>query len=109
MINEKKLINYIKGQINPFGNPTKKSAYEFGLQIMEYIMETAEEGCWIPCGEKLPPNYQRVLTCDEKGNEHIMFHHKDFKYPFGVSPEHTTKYTPVAWMPLPEPYGGSND
>ena len=31
MIDEKKLINYINAEINPYGKPFNGTAYEFGL------------------------------------------------------------------------------
>lgn len=32
-----KIKRYIQERINPYGKPTIKNAYEFGLEIMEYV------------------------------------------------------------------------
>ena len=37
MIDEKKLINYINTEINPYGKPFNGTAYEFGLKLIDYI------------------------------------------------------------------------
>ena len=37
MIDEKKLINYINAEINPYGKPFNGTAYEFGLKLIDYI------------------------------------------------------------------------
>ena len=37
IIDSEKVKKYIKCQINPYGKPTTKTAYEFGLEIMDYI------------------------------------------------------------------------
>ena len=36
-INCVSLINWIKTQINPYGKPTKKDVYGFGLDVIQYI------------------------------------------------------------------------
>lgn len=56
---------------------------------------------WIPVTERLPEDYEKVLTCDHKGNIHVMGHHHDFIAPFGIT-SHDPRYFPVThWMPLP--------
>lgn len=32
-----KISNYIKSEINPYGNPFEGNAYEFGLKLMKYL------------------------------------------------------------------------
>lgn len=63
-------------------------------------------GEWIPCSERLPKNLEKALTCDEEKSIHIMVHHESFEYPFGIHPDNPQYSTPVAWMPLPDPYKG---
>lgn len=58
---------------------------------------------WIPVTERLPEDYEPVLTCDDHENIHIMTHTKIYKYPFGISPMHPRYFMPKWWMPLPEP------
>ncbi len=36
-INCASLINWIKTQVNPYGKPTQKDAYGFGLDVIQYI------------------------------------------------------------------------
>ena len=58
---------------------------------------------WIPVEERLPEDYERVLTCDGKGNIHIFAHLRHFEYPFGIRPNDPRYYMVKWWMPLPEP------
>lgn len=37
-----KLYSYIKREINPYGNPTNETAYEFGNRILDYINDLLE-------------------------------------------------------------------
>ena len=37
LISRKKICDYIKGKINPYGKPFEGTAYELGLKIMKYI------------------------------------------------------------------------
>ena len=37
LISRKKINDYIKGEINPYGKPFEGTAYELGLKIMRYI------------------------------------------------------------------------
>ena len=37
LISKKKICDYIKGKINPYGKPFEGTAYELGLKIIRYI------------------------------------------------------------------------
>ena len=37
LISRKKICDYIKGKINPYGKPFEGTAYELGFKIMRYI------------------------------------------------------------------------
>ena len=37
LIRRKKICDYIKGEINPYGKPFEGTAYELGLKIIRYI------------------------------------------------------------------------
>lgn len=37
LIETEKISNYIKNEINPYGNPFEGNAYEFGLKLMKYL------------------------------------------------------------------------
>lgn len=54
MIDEKKLINYIKAEINPYGKPFEGTVFEFGCKVMDYIEKMDKVGEWIPVEERLP-------------------------------------------------------
>ena len=58
---------------------------------------------WIPVTERLPEDYEQVLTCDGRGNIHMFSHNRLFQYPFGIKPENPRYFMPKWWMPLPQP------
>lgn len=61
---------------------------------------------WISVKDRLPENYEAVLTFDGR-SIHIMAHHHDFKEPFGIVKGNFMGYVPVThWMPLPVPPKG---
>ena len=107
MIDEKKLIeDYDR---ITFTDEIQKRQIK---NLIEHLIELQPKvGDWIPCSERLPEDFEKVLTCDEIGNRHIMEHHHDFKYPFNIFPNHPHFFQVVAWQPLPEPYkeGGGVD
>ena len=43
MSDKRKIYNYIKRTINPYGRPFEGTAYEFGLKIMDYIENMDDE------------------------------------------------------------------
>ncbi|MCI5919027.1 MAG: hypothetical protein MRZ75_06890 [Roseburia sp.] len=66
MSDKRKIYDYIKRIINPYGRPFEGTAYEFGLKIMDFIenMNVEKENGWIPVSERLPEvsgTYQ--VTC----------------------------------------------
>lgn len=75
--------------------------------VLKYIKTLAENykahNRWIPVTERLPEDYEQVLTCDENGNIHIFAHLRHFEYPFGIRPNDSRYYMPKWWMPLPKP------
>ena len=56
---------------------------------------------WIPCSERLPDRYKRVLTTSKKGMVR-----ENFINAGGWSYD---TYSVVAWMPLPKPWKGTDD
>lgn len=58
---------------------------------------------WISVEDRMPKPGENVLTCDHKGNMHIMFSYPSEEYPFNIPPWHTRFFMPTHWMPLPEP------
>ena len=102
MIDEKRLIEVMLKSREREHGPVA-SLIDWFIQVVEACPKVGE---WIPCSERLPEDFEKVLTCDELGNMHVMGHHKIFEYPFGIHPNDSRYYTPIAWMPLPDAYKG---
>ena len=130
MIDEKKLINYIKAEINPYGKLFNDTAYEFGLKLIDYIeaMEKQPQvGGWIPVSERLPEEEGRYLCAYGKNlmcvysfsNDLFSVDDYDFaKYKFKKQKgfyayDSEWGYWEVdfikAWQPLPEPFKESEE
>ena len=70
-------------------------------------------GEWIPCSERLPERYQKVLVTAPRMQTVLLkeptyfvdIGHCDFEGKFNLSTARTRQYA-EAWMPLPEPYKG---
>ena len=61
---------------------------------------------WISVKDRLPEDMVDVLTCDAKGNIHIMWHHHEYQYPFNIG-RNDIRYFPVThWGYLPQPPKG---
>lgn len=113
MSDKRKIYDYIKKTINPYGRPFKGTVYEFGLKIMDYIenMDDEKENGWIPVSERLPDPDKYILvsffnfsipmigryTVDD--NDGGTFRMGDEDESFG---EHDLYVN--AWMPLPKCY-----
>ena len=59
MIDEKKLINYINAEINPYGKPFNGTAYEFGLKLIDYIEGMEKQ----PQVGGVDKNFETILLC----------------------------------------------
>jgi hypothetical protein len=126
MSNKRKIYNYIKRTINPYGRPFEGTAYELGLKIMDYIenMDDEKENGWIPVSERLPEDEKEYLVTLEKvyGTPEKLYgianylkfgdagYWNEKKYGYlewdKYSDGHggTKMYKVIAWMHLPEPY-----
>lgn len=120
LIDADTLDEEIKKMIHPMSTPDGAGMYDMEINVYnEAVVDvlatignqpTVRE--WIPVEERLPKWGERVLTCDAKGNIHIMTELKIPGKPFGVGENHPRFFPVVAWMPLPEPYrpeGGENE
>lgn len=126
MSNKRKIYNYIKRTINPYGRPFEGTAYELGLKIMDYIenMDDEKENGWIPVSERLPEDEKEYLVTLEKVHgtpeklygiaNYLKFGNAGYwnekKYGYfewdKYSDGHggTRMYKVIAWMSLPELY-----
>lgn len=105
MINEKKIYNYIKGQINPYGKPFEGTVYEFGLKIMDFIENMPKVGDWIPCSERLPDESGTyIVNAIENGIIHVTFAKWMPRMKTWNLTGSRSYWKITAWQPLPEPY-----
>ena len=111
MIDEKKIISYIKKHINPYGKPFEGTVFEFGNKVMDYIkaLEKQPKTDWIPCEERLPSDDGKYIVCTKEGGVFCLRYNKKHSKNHEF---HTDGYTHIiAWQPLPQPYkkGGAED
>lgn len=75
LISRKKICDYIKGEINPYGKPFEGTAYELGLKIIRYIdaMDSVYDADKVV--EELEESSKWVNEtneyCDDGGNDYI--------------------------------------
>lgn len=122
MSDKRKIYDYIKMTINPYGRPFDGTAYEFGLKIMDFIenIDGEKENGWIPVSDM--PNccgYPVLLTVEnnfgkrevckaftnymKEGKQLFYTNEKEFCAEL-TSSKLSEAWKPIAWMHLPEPY-----
>lgn len=102
MSDKRKIYDYIKRTINPYGRPFEGTAYELGLKIMDYIenMDDEKENGWIPVNERLPEDDTTVLvSCKTRSGTTFVRAGYCIYGSWHLNCEGVT-----AWRPLPEPY-----
>lgn len=102
MSDKRKIYDYIKRTINPYGKPFEGTAYELGLKIMDYIenMDDEKENGWIPVSERLPEDDTTVLvSCKTRSGTTFVRAGYCIYGSWHLNCEGVT-----AWRPLPEPY-----
>ena len=117
MSDKRKIYDYIKRTINPYGRPFDGTAYELGVKIIDFIenIDGEKENGWIPVTERLPEEDGRYLVTFKYGIKVCMVGYGSCKrtvlgYPIGhgwYSLEEAQYYAEdsiIAWMHLPEPY-----
>ena len=82
MSDKRKIYDYIKKTINPYGRPFEGTAYEFGLKLMD-IIENIDGGFMGMYGRWL-----KTAFIDD----------------YGEWNGECIGGEVIAWMPLPEPY-----
>ena len=64
MSDKRKIYDYIKRTINPYGRPFDGTAYELGVKIIDFIenIDGEKENSWIPVDERLPETDDYILV-----------------------------------------------
>lgn len=109
MSDKRKIYDYIKKTINPYGRPFEGTAYEFGIKIMDFIenMDGEKENGWIPVSERLPEKNKDVITTVKYSGFMGMYGRwlkTAFIDGYGEWNGECIGGEVIAWMPLPEPY-----
>ena len=117
MSDKRKIYDYIKRTINPYGRPFDGTAYELGVKIVDFIenIDGEKENGWIPVTERLPEEDGRYLVTFKNGIKVCMVGYGSCKrtvlgYPIGhgwyslEEAQYYAKDSIIAWMHLPEPY-----
>ena len=87
--------------------------------IIGFLKDTAESFMrenpsaqqWIPCSERLPEEFKRVLCCTDMREMFLacVYIFDDGNYSFDDEDGMMWEGNVVAWMPLPEPYKEDDD
>lgn len=112
MSDKRKIYDYIKRTINPYGRPFEGTAYEFGLKIMDYIenMDDEKENDWIPVSERLSEIKKNYAECYLVTDGRFCWMaywtpEKEWILADCTNCKNKIDWTGiVAWRPLPEPY-----
>ena len=73
LISRKKIRDYIKGEINPYGKPFEGTAYELGLKIMRYVDAMDSDYDIDKVVEELKMNKQNALEVEESIKEYNVW------------------------------------
>ena len=109
MSDKRKIYDYIKKTINPYGRPFEGTAYEFGLKLMNFIenIDGEKANGWIPVSERLPEKHKDVITTVKYSGFMGMYGRwlkTAFIDDYGEWNGECIGGEVIAWMPLPEPY-----
>lgn len=64
LIEAEKISNYIKNEINPYGNPFEGNAYEFGLKLMKYLENASVDYDVDNVVEQLKDESEKCSICE---------------------------------------------
>ena len=112
MSDKRKIYDYIKKTINPYGRPFEGTAYEFGLKLMDFIenIDGEKANGWIPVSERLPEEsdyymayiYNEILNKYYCRSERFSINNNYYGELVWIDLKSYEKV--VAWRSLPEPY-----
>lgn len=114
LISREKTLKYakmkIKGLLADFYQQKHVQAGGFTidavLTLFEKIIQSAPDAeQWIPCEEIIEELEDKVLCCDNRGNELIGWLHYNDNYDCWVcESDECVMYDTIAWRPKPKPY-----
>ena len=109
MSDKRKIYDYIKKTIKPYGRPFEGTAYEFGLKLMDFIenIDGEKANGWIPVSERLPEKNKDVITTVKYSGFMGMYGRwlkTAFIDGYGEWNGECIGGEVIAWMPLPKPY-----
>lgn len=113
MSDKRKIYDYIKKTINPYGRPFEGTAYEFGLKLMDFIenIDGEKANGWIPVSERLPETDDYILLSFANFSIPLVGSYKKDKddndnFCIGDNPISCLDNDLIvnAWMGLPECY-----
>lgn len=112
MSDKRKIYDYIKRTINPYGRPFNGTAYELGVKIMDSIenMDDEKENGWIPVSERLPEIKRDYVECYLVTDGRFCWMaywtpEKEWILADCTNCKNKIDWTDIAaWQPLPEPY-----
>lgn len=87
-------------------NEDIKNAHKDYKLLREYILGQPKVNEWIPVEERLPKDLESVLVSCDNGEVDYGFYSDDHFFLDYIDDE---AYPVIAWMPLPEPYKGSDE
>lgn len=101
-----KLGNRAEKSENDDSRMYKGERIAFGDAIEKIIKQAAAEynDGWIPCRERLPEKYNRVLVCTDKGNYYTAHLNKEQKWVCTSDSTMIVNSNIIAWQPLPAIY-----
>ena len=86
------------------------SAIASAIEIKLRVKKIPSAQQWIPCSERLPEEFKRVLCCTDKEEMFLAcVYIFDNGYTFDNEERMMWDGDVVAWMPLPEPYKGGDE
>lgn len=116
MIDEKRLIECLKYDMSCFEVEGKNIAqlYVSVADMIRMIKGQPKIGDWIPCSERLPEDWQRVIVCSNGKTLEDMFTFSPSGFFFNDEQDLEIKISKgnenlIAWRSLPEPYEVNED